>query len=111
MGKSLTSRLPYPLRVLSIGLISPGSHDTPLSSARSARKVVNNERLEFLGDAILDAIVTDILYKRFENKEVSHEHAFTHRAAETLNKLAMNLGLISSSSPPRLTWPTTPYIR
>ena len=29
-------------------------------------RLLNNERLEFLGDAILDAIVGDIVYKRFE---------------------------------------------
>ena len=28
-------------------------------------RLLNNERLEFLGDAILDAIVGDIVYKRF----------------------------------------------
>ena len=29
-------------------------------------KPLNNERLEFLGDAILDAIVGDIVYRHFE---------------------------------------------
>ncbi len=29
-------------------------------------KPVNNERLEFLGDAILDAIVGDIVYRHFQ---------------------------------------------
>ena len=40
------------------------------SSIRSEKgRWVNNERLEFLGDAILDAIVADILYKDFEYKK------------------------------------------
>ena len=39
------------------------------SSVRSDKgRPLNNERLEFLGDAILDAIVGDIVYKRFEGK-------------------------------------------
>ncbi len=30
-------------------------------------KTINNERLEFLGDAILDAVVADLLFKKFPN--------------------------------------------
>ncbi len=30
-------------------------------------EIINNERLEFLGDAILDAIISDILYKKYQN--------------------------------------------
>ncbi|KAA6322929.1 Ribonuclease 3 [termite gut metagenome] len=56
---------------------------------------MNNERLEFLGDAILDAIIADILYNYFENKE---EGFLTNTRSkivqrEMLNKLAMKLGL------------------
>ena len=55
----------------------------------------NNERLEFLGDAILDAIVGDIVYKRFEGKR---EGFLTNTRSkivqrETLNKLAVEIGL------------------
>ncbi len=39
------------------------------TSIRSEKgRPLNNERLEFLGDAILDAIVGDIVYKHFEGK-------------------------------------------
>ncbi|MFN8255332.1 MAG: ribonuclease III [Bacteroidales bacterium] len=30
---------------------------------------VNNERLEFLGDAILDAVISDFLYKKYPNEK------------------------------------------
>ncbi|WP_353334468.1 ribonuclease III [Bacteroides sedimenti] len=56
---------------------------------------LNNERLEFLGDAILDAIVADIVFKQFEGKR---EGFLTNTRSkivqrETLNKLAVEIGL------------------
>ncbi len=58
-------------------------------------KPVNNERLEFLGDAILDAIVGDIVYQHFPGKR---EGFLTNTRSklvqrETLNKLAKELGI------------------
>lgn len=58
-------------------------------------KAVNNERLEFLGDAILDAAVADIVYNHFPGKR---EGFLTNTRSklvqrETLNKLANELGL------------------
>ena len=58
-------------------------------------KPVNNERLEFLGDAILDAIVGDIVYEHFPGKR---EGFLTNTRSkivqrETLNKLANDLGI------------------
>jgi len=56
---------------------------------------INNERLEFLGDAILDAVVGDIVFKHFKGK---HEGFLTNTRSkivqrETLNKLAVQIGL------------------
>ena len=58
-------------------------------------KPVNNERLEFLGDAILDAIVGDIVYHHFPGKR---EGFLTNTRSklvqrETLNKLAQDMGI------------------
>ena len=55
----------------------------------------NNERLEFLGDAVLDAVVADILYQRFDRKR---EGFLTSTRAkivqrDTLNKIALKIGL------------------
>ena len=66
------------------------------SSIRSKKgKWVNNERLEFLGDAILDAIVADILYKKFVNKKEGFLTSTRSRIVQrdTLNKIAVELGL------------------
>jgi len=58
-------------------------------------KPLNNERLEFLGDAVLDAVVGDIVYKHFEKKR---EGFLTNTRSkivqrETLNRLAQELGI------------------
>jgi ribonuclease-3 len=55
----------------------------------------HNERLEFLGDAVLDAVVADILYKYFPN----HREGFLTNTRskivqrENLNRVAEKLGL------------------
>lgn len=61
------------------------------SSVKAKGRLLNNERLEFLGDAILDAIVADIVYKRFEGKR---EGFLTNTRSkivqrETLNQIAV----------------------
>jgi ribonuclease-3 len=58
-------------------------------------KPLNNERLEFLGDAILDAIVGHIVYSQYEGKR---EGFLTNTRSklvsrETLGKLANEMGL------------------
>lgn len=66
------------------------------SSVKSDKgRLLNNERLEFLGDAILDAVVADIVYKKFEGKR---EGFLTNTRSkivqrETLNRLAVEIGL------------------
>ncbi len=58
-------------------------------------KWINNERLEFLGDGILDAVVADIVYKRYPNKREGFMTNARSRIVqrETMNKLAVELGL------------------
>lgn len=66
------------------------------SSVKSDKgRLLNNERLEFLGDAVLDAVVADIVYKKFEGKR---EGFLTNTRSkivqrETLNRLAVEIGL------------------
>lgn len=65
------------------------------SSVKAKGRLLNNERLEFLGDAILDAVVADIVYKRFEGKR---EGFLTNTRSkivqrETLNRIAVQIGL------------------
>ena len=56
---------------------------------------VNNERLEFLGDAVLDAVVGDIVFRHFEGKK---EGFLTNTRSklvqrETLNRLSKEMGI------------------
>jgi ribonuclease-3 len=55
----------------------------------------SNERLEFLGDAVLDAVVADIVFKHFPNKK---EGFLTNTRSkivqrESLNQIALELGI------------------
>lgn len=56
---------------------------------------LSNERLEFLGDAVLNSVVTDILYHRYENQR---EGFLTNTRSKivkrnSLNELAIEIGL------------------
>ena len=56
---------------------------------------LNNERLEFLGDAILNSVVTDILFRKFENQR---EGFLTNTRSkivkrDTLNQIGVEIGL------------------
>ena len=58
-------------------------------------KPLNNERLEFLGDAILDAVVGDVVYRHYEGKR---EGFLTNTRSklvsrDTLGKVASEMGL------------------
>ncbi|NDV78873.1 ribonuclease III [Dysgonomonas sp. 511] len=56
---------------------------------------INNERLEFLGDAILDAIVADIVFKQFEYKKEGFLTNMRSKIVqrETLNRIAIEIGI------------------
>ena len=58
-------------------------------------EILNNERLEFIGDSIISAIVSDILYKRFpranEGKLSILRAAIVNRTS--LNKVGSKIGL------------------
>lgn len=66
---------------------------------------INNERLEFLGDAVLDVMVADILFKKFPS---ANEDFLTRTRSkivqrQSMNRIALALGLdkmlISSALP------------
>ena len=65
------------------------------SAGRNNQEGGNNERLEFLGDAVLSAIASDIIYKTFNNKDEGFLSKTRSKIVqrETLNHVALELGL------------------
>jgi ribonuclease III len=58
-------------------------------------KKVNNERLEFLGDAILDAILSDYLFEKFPDANEGFMTKIRSRIVnrDVLNQLAVSMGI------------------
>ena len=65
--------------------------------SENTSKPLNNERLEYLGDAVLETVVSDILFRHFSNKRegflTSTRSKIVQR--EALNRLATQMGLES----------------
>lgn len=66
-----------------------------VSSKENGGRLSNNERLEYLGDAILDAVVGDILYNHFRGKREGFLTSVRSKVVqrETLGYLADEMGL------------------
>ena len=62
--KSLFGQYPNNLSLYETALIHKSA-----SKLDSQKNFVNNERLEYLGDAILGAVIADFLYNRFPNQD------------------------------------------
>ncbi len=56
---------------------------------------INNERLEYLGDAVLDAIIADYLFKKFPEKDEGFLTQMRSKIVnrENLNHIAIKLGI------------------
>ncbi|MCD7720748.1 MAG: ribonuclease III [Prevotellaceae bacterium] len=81
---------PYDIRPYQQALLHKSS-----SVIDEGGRKLNNERLEFLGDAILDAVVADVVYRHFEGKP---EGFLTNTRSkivqrESLNRVAHETGL------------------
>lgn len=79
---------PHRLKLYQTALRHRSCHD-------AGRGNVNNERLEFLGDAVLGAVVADILYKKYTKRQEGFLTTLRSKLVcrETLNQLAVTIGL------------------
>ena len=61
----------------------------------TGRKLVCNERLEFLGDAVLSSVITDFLYSKFrkEREGFLSKSRSNLVCRERLNELALEIGI------------------
>ena len=86
----LTGIYPSNLQVFKIAF----THKSASRNFDRTRKL-DNERLEFLGDAILASVVADFLYSYFPNKKEGFLTKMRARivSREQLNEIALNIGL------------------
>ena len=72
------------------------------SSPVTNNNILNNERLEFLGDAVLETIITDYLYQKYPDENegflTNIRSRFVNR--ENLNDIGKHLGLQEFVKPP-----------
>lgn len=88
LGKILGFR-PENLRLYELAFIHRSASYTLHNGQR-----INNERLEYLGDAILDAILSDFLFERFPDASEGFMTKIRSRIVnrEVLNQLAISMG-------------------
>lgn len=88
--KSLTGRKPKNLSVYFLAL-----RHSSLSKEKSELITHSNERLEFLGDSILGAVIAEYLFKKYPFKDEGFLTEIRSRIVngETLGRLAKKIGL------------------
>ena len=75
------------------------AHRSKMYKNHSGR-AVNNERLEYLGDAVLETIVSDIVFKKFPRRREGFLTNVRSKVVQrsTLNLLAEKMGTLANSS-------------
>lgn len=93
LRKALHSMLGFYPRNLEIYRIAL-AHKSHVYRNRKGRSF-NNERLEFLGDAILEAVVSDLVFHRFERRSEGFLTSTRSKIVQrsSLNRLAKEIGL------------------
>jgi ribonuclease-3 len=84
--------LPGNLKLYEIAFI----HKSASTTSKNGQ-IINNERLEYLGDAILDAIIADYLYTKFPERDEGFLTQLRSKIVKRkqLNKLAIKIGISS----------------
>ena len=90
--RDLLGFLPHDLSLYRLALMHKSAQQLEPSHGQ---KRLNNERLEFLGDAVLSSVVADLLYQRYPNSQEGFLTTLRSRLVcrEMLNTLAVDMGL------------------
>jgi ribonuclease III len=102
-GKYLRDKREFSSRLIKILGFRPGNlelyeiafiHRSATFTLDNGKKV-NNERLEYLGDSILDAILSDYLFEKFPNADEGFLTKIRSRIVnrDVLNQLALSIGI------------------
>lgn len=87
------------MRAIRIKIYQEAFTHSSVGESRELNKIAfsNNERLEFLGDAILDAIVAEILFNRFPHRDEGFLTEMRTRIVnrDQLSDLAHKMGLVN----------------
>ena len=89
--EDLAARLSYKFN--DIGVLEQALVHRSFLNERGDQNMENNERLEFLGDAVLSTVVSHLLIKRFPDADEGALSKFRARLVNenTLAKLAMDI--------------------
>jgi ribonuclease-3 len=68
-----------------------------MSSKSKTERIPHNERLEFLGDAVIDLVMADLLYRKYPNRDEGFLTEMRAKAVSTKNHSALSqkMGLAS----------------
>ena len=82
---------PHDIKLYHVAL----AHKSSKYHSEEQGRALNNERLEFLGDAILEAVVSDIIFHRYERKREGFLSTTRSKIVQrdTLNRLSKEIGL------------------
>jgi len=88
--KNILGFLPHNFKLYQLAFVHKSASHVVFNEVK-----VNNERLEFLGDAILDSLVADFLFIKFPEKEEGFLTQTRSKIVnrENLNQMAIKLGI------------------
>lgn len=82
--------IPYRISLYNLAMLHKSAH-----IRQAGGRILSNERLEYLGDSVLETVVSDILYSKYPDKSEGELTNIRARIVQraTLDKVALEIGL------------------